>query len=33
MLFLLGMVAADLDTTAPKSDGDGVELLNHQVMG
>lgn len=32
--FLLGMVAADLDPTAPKSDdGDGVELLNHQDLG
>lgn len=32
--FLLGMVAADLDPTAPKSDGkDGVELLNHEELG
>ena len=32
--FLLGMVAADLDPTAPKSDGgDKVELLNHEELG
>ena len=32
--FLLGMIAADLDPCAPKSDdGDRVELLNHQELG
>ena len=32
--FLLGMVAADLDPTAPKQDEKtDVELLNHQQLG